>query len=189
MSHQHVLEPALRSISGAAEFSRHLLAKAGERLRRNGYYCSRLALHLAFEAEYKDPNRNNWGNWSGWGEETRFPETQNTDYLLARLKELWAGIDRSPHRHAKPVKVGVVLLGLVPLMQHQPDLFAPPPKEFLRPIPRRTAPLNHLMDEINAKYGRNTIGFGMQSDALRRKSMREFTGHAAFQRVPDLWEF
>ncbi len=183
MSHQHVLEPRLRTIAGAADFSHHLLAKAAERLRRNEYYCSHLSLQLAFVSENKDEERNNWGNWAGWGSETSFPETQDTDYLLARLNELWLEVEHPRFKRLKPIKVGVVLHGLVPITQHQPDLFAPPP----RVIGRTQTPassINHVVDSINAKYGRNTIGFGM-----RGSEAKQFTGHAAFQRVPDIWEF
>src|SRR5262249_8256806 len=42
MGHQHVLEPELRTSEGAANFARHLLTKAAERLRRGDYYCRRL---------------------------------------------------------------------------------------------------------------------------------------------------
>jgi hypothetical protein len=44
MGHQHALEPELRSNEGAADFARHLLTKAAERLRRGDYYCRRLGL-------------------------------------------------------------------------------------------------------------------------------------------------
>jgi len=43
MGHQHVLEPELRTRAGAQNFSRHLLTKAAERLRRGDYYCRRLS--------------------------------------------------------------------------------------------------------------------------------------------------
>jgi hypothetical protein len=46
MGHQHVLEPAFRTISGAQDFARHPLTKAAERLRRGDYFCHRLGLHL-----------------------------------------------------------------------------------------------------------------------------------------------
>ena len=45
MGHQHVLEFELRTNDGAANFARHLLTKAAERLRCGDYYCRRLGLH------------------------------------------------------------------------------------------------------------------------------------------------
>ena len=84
------------------------IAKAPERLRYQGYYCRRLGLSLSAADD--------WGKfWDGIG----FHETQDTYFLLARLTQLWRNVPR-----IKPVKVGVVLLGLVPAARHQPDLFA-----------------------------------------------------------------
>ena len=44
--------------------------------------------------------------------------------------------------------------------------------------------LSPLVDRINDRYGRCTIGFG-----LLPPEVRGFKGHAAFQRVPESWEF
>jgi hypothetical protein len=76
----------------------------------------------------------------------------------------------------KPLSVGVVLLGLVPATRHQPDLFAADNQSHQR--------LSPLVDRINRRYGRCTIGFG-----LFPSEVREFKGHAAFRRVPESWEF
>ncbi|MGB9152011.1 MAG: DNA polymerase [Alphaproteobacteria bacterium] len=159
ISHQHVLEPELRTIDGAGQFARHLLAKAAERLRHQGYYCRHLGLSLS--------SVNDGGKF--W-DEIGFHETQDTDFLLARLTQLWQQVPRM-----KPIKVGVVLFGLVPAAQHQPDLFADN---------SRRQSLSPLIDKINQRYGRGAIAFGKSSDQISR-----FTGHAAFQRVPEEFEF
>jgi hypothetical protein len=91
--------------------------------------------------------------------------------LLARLDELWP---RAPRY--KPLSVGVVLLDLVPAAMHQPDLFAADTQ--------RRQKLSPLIDRINDRYGRCTIGFG-----LLPPEVRGFKGHAAFHRVPESWEF
>jgi DNA polymerase IV len=159
LGHQHVLEPELRTTEGARQYAHHLLTRAAERLRHKDYYCRRLGVHLSW-----------MGDLGGWWDEISFQETRDTDFLLARLKQLWTGVP--PY---KPLTVGVVLLGLVPAMYHQPDLFAEEaPHDRLSP----------LIDQINRRYGRNTIGFGLVSEQVR-----EFNGHAAFQRVPEAWEF
>ena len=159
MGHQHVLEPELRTKEGARNFSHHLLTKAAERLRRSDYYCCRLGLSLSWT-----------GDQGGWWNETDFHETYDTDFLLARLEYLWLRVP--PY---KPLAVSVALLGLVPAIKHQPDLFAFNP---------RHQKLSPLVDRINGKYGRYAIGFG-----LIPPKVREFKGHAAFQRVPESWEF
>jgi len=66
-------------------------------------------------------------------------------------------------------------LGLVPAVHHQPDLLA---------SNRRHLRLSPLIDRINRRYGRNTIGFSYVP-----AQVRAFNGNAAFQRVPEAWEF
>jgi hypothetical protein len=111
------------------------------------------------------------GDLGGWWDETDFHETRDTGFLLARLEELWKQVPRY-----KPLSVGVVLLDLVPAEQHQPDLFAAGN--------HRRQKLSPLIDRINDRYGRCSIGFG-----LFPRDVRSFKGQAAFHRVPERWEF
>jgi DNA polymerase-4 len=160
IGHQHVLEPELRTKKAAHDFAQHLLTKAAERLRRGDYYCPRLGVYLSWV-----------GDLGGWWDETDFHETRDTGFLLTRLEELWQRVP--PY---KSLSVGVVLLDLVPADQHQPDLFA---ADNLR-----RQKLSPLIDRINDRYGRCSIGFG-----LFPSDVRAFKGHAAFHRVPERWEF
>ena len=160
IGHQHVLEPDLRTKKDAHHFAQHLLTKAAERLRRDDYYCRRLDLHLS-----------RTGDLGGWWDEITFLETRDTGFLLARLEEIWPRVPRY-----KPLSVGVVLLDLVPADYHQPDLFAADND--------RRQKLSPLVDRINDRYGRCSIGFG-----LFPSDVRAFKGHAAFHRVPESWEF
>ena len=137
-----------------------MLTKAAERLRRGDYYCRRLALHLSWT-----------GDLGGWWDEITFLETRDTGFLLARLEQLWPRVP-----HYKPLSIGVVLLDLVPASYHQPDLFAADND--------RRQKLSPLVDRINDRYGRCSIGFG-----LFPSDVRAFKGHAAFHRVPESWEF
>jgi DNA polymerase-4 len=160
MGHQHVLEPELRTNDGAANFARHLLTKAAERLRRGDYYCRRLGLDLSWT-----------GHLGGWWDEVSFNETRDTGFLLGCLDQLWPRVP-----NYKPLSVGVVLLDLVPASQHQSDLF--------EAHNQRRQKLSPLIDRINDRYGRYAIGFG-----LLPPDVRAFKGHAAFHRVPESWEF
>jgi len=163
ISHQHVLEPELRTPDGARQFSQHLLAKAAERLRRKDYFARRLGLSLSWSG-YQD----------GWWDEVDFHETQSTDFLLAQLTRLWRNVPRT-----KPMKVGIVLMDLVPAARHQPDLFAD-----TRPMAQRRLRLSPVIDCINQRYGRGAITFGKPADTIQR-----FTGHTVFQRIPEEFEF
>jgi DNA polymerase-4 len=122
--------------------------------------CRRLGLHLSWI-----------GDLSGFWDEISFNETRDTGFLLARLEQLWPHVPRY-----KPLSIGVVLLDVVPASHHQPDLFAADTD--------RREKLSPLVDRINDRYGRCSIGFG-----LFRADVRAFTGHAAFHRVPESWKF
>ena len=124
------------------------------------YYSRRLGVHLSWI-----------GDLGGYWDEITFHETHDTGFLLARLDQLWRRVPRT-----KPLSVGVVLLDLVPAARHQPDLFAADN--------HRRQQLSPLVDRINDRYGRCTIGFG-----LFPPDVRAFKGHAAFHRVPERWEF
>jgi hypothetical protein len=63
----------------------------------------------------------------------------------------------------------------VTALHHQPDLFEQQEGEDV---------LSPVVDGLNRRFGRNTIGFGQTS-----AKAKAFTGHAAFQRVPESWEF
>ncbi|MFY9287032.1 MAG: DNA polymerase [Alphaproteobacteria bacterium] len=160
ISHQHVLEPEFRNQAGARQFAQHLLTKATERLRYKGYYCRRLGISLRLEGE---PSRY-------WWNETTFAETQDTGFLMQQMMRLCINLPSF-----KPKKITVLLLDLVHTSKHQPDLFATQPER------KNLLP---LIDKINHRYGRNTISFGRVGDGVR-----SFTGHAAFQRVPERFEF
>ena len=127
----------MRTRQGAHDFAQHLLTKAAERLRRGDYFCRRLGVHLSWTGDLG-------GFWDG----PNFTETRDTGFLLARLDELWQRVPRY-----KPLSVGVVLLNLIPAAQHQPDLFAADNG--------RRQKLSPLVDRINDRYGRCTIGFGL----------------------------
>ena len=66
-----------------ANFARHLLTKAAERLRRGDYYCRRLGLHLSWT-----------GDLGGWWDEVSFNETRDTGFLLGCLDQLWLRVPR-----------------------------------------------------------------------------------------------
>jgi DNA polymerase-4 len=160
IGHQHVLEPELRTRDGAHDFAQHLLTKAAEcGCGAAIIIARRLGLHLSWVADL-----------GGYWDEITFQETRDTGFLLARLEQLWRRVPRY-----KPLSVGVVLLDLVPAGRHQPDPFAPDNHWRQK--------LSPLVDRINDRYGRR--------DQLRPVSARRagVQGHAAFNRVPERWEF
>ena len=140
IGHSHVLPPFLRTVPKAHAVLHRLLQKAAMRLRSIGHYARSLAVHL----EYFDHG--------SWGDEIRLTETQDTLVLTGALNQLWAR--RPAELRAKaPCRVGVVLLRLLPLRGHTPDLF------------RHTEEAAHerllgAMDTLNHTFGNGSVFFG-----------------------------
>ena len=98
-----------------------------------------------------------------------FNEAQDDPTLNRALLDIWKNVPT-----LKPLRVGVSLSDLVPANEHQQDLFDRP----------QNAALTKVVDELNDKFGKGAIGFGMTALSARR-----MTSKIAFQRVPDLSEF
>lgn len=143
IGHQHVLPPEDRRMDRAAPVIRQLLARAAERLRREGFYCRRLMLDIK------------WTQHLGHHvAERRFHETQDTGELLKILMPLW---NAAPS--LRPLRVGVVLADLTPQAAHQPDLFDRP-----KPVALVSA-----VDKLNNKFGRGTIAYGVGQRSMTSK--------------------
>jgi DNA polymerase-4 len=134
MSHQHVLSPENRHRAGYVPVLRRLVVKGAERLRRDGFYCTRLALDVKWT-----------GGRGHYGAEQDFQETKETAFLLQVLSRLAHGIPEG-----RPLRVGVVFGGLVADADHQPDLFTM----------REDRPLSTAIDRLNAKFAREIVAFG-----------------------------
>jgi DNA polymerase-4 len=156
LGHQHVLEPRLRNRQDALNVLQHLLMKAAERLRRYDYYCKRFSIVIRLDH-----------HMGYWWRETDFAETQDTQFLLRLLEKFYQEYDGT-----RPLRVGVTLHGLVPAHAHQEDLFAP----------RRPAALLTSIDEINKKYGRHSVTFGLNTYVQEKVGGDKI----AFQRVPEV---
>jgi DNA polymerase IV len=165
IGHSHVLAPSLRAAEPARQVARRLLAKAGSRLRRLDHNATRLTLGARVE------------NGGRFASEASFAATRDSICLLRALDSLWAQL---PPR-ARFRKVSVVLHGLSAGAQLQMDLFAPAPVQSAAQIK-----LSGALDTLNARYGKDTVGFGLwHSDAVNK-----YTGtKIAFTRIPDAAEF
>jgi DNA polymerase-4 len=155
MSHQHVLAPEERTIEKATPVVRRLLMRVAQRLRTDEFCCRRLSLDIK------------WAQGLGhYAEERRFQETQDTQFLLSSLMNLWGAVP-----NLKPLRIGVVLSDLVPSNAHQTSLFDKP----------ESIKLTSAIDKLNSRFGRGTISYGSSADPM--------TSKIAFRRVPTLDEF
>ena len=158
MGHEHVLEPRLRTREGGLTVLKKLITKASIRLRKEGYFAKQMGIFVRYV--------NREGHWEN---SAKFDETQDTWVFLKALDELWKEYPKVP-----PMKVGVVFYDLVKEDQHQMSLFRDP----------KRAELSQKMDEINKRYGKETVTFA---------SLHEYRDSAptriSFNRIPKLDEF
>jgi len=156
VGHSHVLPPEERNEEAAFGVIHRLTQKAAVRLRKMDYFAG--ALHISIK--YPDHTR--------WASDMRFADSQDTLHFIRVLGELW---DRRP-KGKNPLAVGVTLLNLREAQLITPSLF--------EQVENRNK-LSHLMDEINQKYGKNSVFLGGSFENLRSAPMR-----IAFTHIPDL---
>jgi DNA polymerase-4 len=162
VGHSHVLAPELRDPDSALAVLYRLLHKAAMRLRHYGYCAGGLGLHLTYtQAHGTGP--------AHWSDQARFSPHADTLQFNPVLAELW---QRRPPDPGPILKVGVTLTDLVEHSQVTRDLFDPDD---------RHETLNNVLDQINQRYGPNTLYFGGAHNGRGAAPMR-----IAFSHVPEL---
>ena len=139
-----------------------------------GHPSQHLAIAFAIVTAHDRPQRRSvdikWTQDQGhWIEGRSINEAQDNLTLSRVLLDIWKNVPKK-----KPLRVGVSLSDIVPANEHQQDLFDKP----------QNASLTKAIDELNEKFGKGMVGFG-----LAASSSRKLTSKIAFQRVPDLSEF
>ena len=158
ISHQHVMEPNLRTPDGSAGVLHRLLQKAAVRLRNYGLVTANLSVKIRF----RDGSR--------WKRTVELTPTQDTIQLTNALSKV---LSERPPQTSEPMSVAVALNKL-----YYAD--ATPLALFDGTGPAREK-LNTGLDKINEKYGKNTIYMGTSWNAKHSAPMR-----IAFHHIPDL---
>ena len=161
VGHSHVLAPELRDPDSALAVLYRLLHKAAMRLRHYGYCAGGLGLHLHYLKTDSGHAR--------WVDQARFSPHADTLQFNPVLAELW---QRRPPDPGPILKVGVTLTNLVEHSQVTRDLFDPDDQHET---------LNNVLDQINQRYGPNTLYFGGAHRGRGAAPMR-----IAFSHVPEL---
>jgi DNA polymerase-4 len=138
--HGRVLPPINRGRVDAHLTSRLLLIKAARRLRRDGWYASRLSLRLGLRER-------------GWSAETTLPIVRDDHAVLVALEELWSRVSLKPNESIK--RIGVTLYGLTPATERQTDLLLQDDRSR-----QRWETLTDRVDALNRRYGRTVISLG-----------------------------
>ena len=138
-----------------------LLHKAAMRLRHYDTCAGGLSLHLHY--------LNNATGRVHWVDQVRFSPHADTLRFNSLLAGLW---QRRPPDPAPILKVGITLSHLAEPGQISRDLFDPADEH---------AAINGVLDQINQRYGPNTLYFGGAHNGRGAAPMR-----IAFSHVPEL---
>lgn len=157
LGHSHVLPPHRRNAQDAKAVLHRLLQKACMRLRSYDLLTSGISLRVSFNQQ------------PPWQAEAHCTPTDDTLTLTHALETLW---QQYPTHADAPVSVGVMFYRLHAPHETVADLFASAPQKYN---------LNHILDSLNQRYGKNTVYFGGSHTALQDAPMR-----IAFNHVPDL---
>lgn len=175
IGHSRVLDPHLRTPDKARLVARRLTVKAATRMRRQGFYATNFSLGVRIQSSANGRER--------WGAELRLSPVQDNFAFLNALEELWDAMlcDIAPHRLQK---VSVTMTGLCRGEDITPDLFDTSSEAYQK-LNQRSEALSRVMDELNTKYGAETVRIG--------ESPQTESGYVgtkiAFSRIPDRAEF
>jgi DNA polymerase-4 len=156
ISHSSVLGPERRNPEHAYAVMNRLIQKAAMRLRKAGYYASRITVAL----KYLDGTR--------WEEDMRLVDTQDTMAFLHALDKLWA---KRPRDRRTILQVGMAYSDLVSEQDHTGSLFA---------AEERSKSLYSTLDKLNARFGKQAVYFASAHKARDRGGL-----HIAFNHIPD----
>jgi len=136
-----------------------LLQKAAMRLRS----YELLASNVKVKVKFKDQ--------PSFNADSHISPTDDTITLTSALETLW---QQYPVHKGEPIAIGVNFGGLVQAQEVAHDLFSEKPSAAKQK-------LNAALDQLNLKYGKNTVYLGGAHEALKDAPMR-----IAFNHIPSL---
>lgn len=165
--HGRVLPPGWRDARKAEEISRLLLTKAARRMRRDGYFASKLWLWLDI--------RNS--AWFGIGE---LPSVKDDHACLDGLKHLWIRARAELSPRAEIIRVGVTLAELSAANERQLDLLLNDDQDR-----QKCERITDTVDGLNRKFGKRVVTLGPWTPPPGGYA----GGKIAFNRIPSAEDF
>lgn len=175
VGHSHVLSPENRPVERAKMVGKRMLLKAASRLRRLGYQAKSMTVSIRLE------------NRKRIAADINFESMSDSQKLSRQWLVGWNKLTQQPdftciNTHNRIKKIAITLHHLQDATQAPDDLFTYTQnhdKEL------RNNKLSDAMDELNTKYGRNTV---TTADTLGDANVVTGT-KIAFSRIPDKAEF
>jgi DNA polymerase IV len=168
---QHVLAPEFRTPEFFYRVAQKLLHAAATKLRRLNLWAGGIGTRVSFLK--KQPSSTAMESASPyWEAGMRIYECRDTQMLQAHLEELWKDCPKG-----NALSVGVWLFNLVPDVLRTLSMFDSDEKRYRMSL---------VMDQINRRFGRNTIYLGGVHNVKAAAPTRvAFTNSG----IPDLTEF
>lgn len=181
VGHSHVLGGEWRPVHLAKSVARRLTCKAASRLRRIGYYATKMHFSVRLEDTYRGNNRERGARISY---ESKFFRSNDSFTLLENLYNMWETMLAQHPQIRRIKKISITLHGLTKAENAQIDMMELlDEKGTVRR--HRQEVLSSAMDKINHRYGRDAIVIGEIPQKLQ-----QFSGtKIAFDRIPDIEEF
>lgn len=140
--HGRVLPPEARSIDNAYPIARMLLIKAARRMRKAGYYSSRLYLWCGMrENSYSDS--------------LSIPIANDDQAVLSALRSAWAKMRATIPSHSKIIRVGITLGDLTLVGTRQLDMLSN--DDVVR---QKWERVTHAIDNLNRRYSKSLVTLG-----------------------------
>ena len=165
--HSRVLPPTWRTIDAALSCSRLLLTKASRRMRRDGFYASKLWLWLDLRSR-------------GWFSQRQLPCVQDDQACLAALGVLWEQARRELPSRVEIIRVSVTLAELSPANHRQLDLLLNDDAER-----RKCETVTNTIDRLNQKFGKRVVTLGAWTPPPGGYA----GGKIAYNRIPSAEDF
>lgn len=167
IGHGRVLPPDLRSLEKSRDVARLLLVKAARRLRRAGYYSSRLAVWLST-------------NHHGWSRGIPMPIINDDQACLSALNLIWNMAKEELPRRTTIFRVGVTLMEISPATHRQLDFLLN--DDVGR---KKWEQISSAIDNLNTRYGRTLVSIGQ----WQPPSGGNAGGKISYTRIPKAEDF
>lgn len=157
VSHSHVMAPEMRTEERTRAVLIRLIHKAAFRLRRLKYMAGTITIKIKY-----------FNALNSWKRKLNIGKCHDTQSMIKAFSFMWK--DRP--RGLTPLSVAVALSDLTPINEMSHSLFS---NDF------KQDKLSSALDEINEKYGTNSIYFGSMHDASESAPLR-----ISFTSIPDV---
>ena len=170
--HGRVISPEDRLRDDVKPIARMLLIKAARRMRKAGYYASRLFMWCNYRVSYED---------RAFGDSTTLPMINNDKACLDGLNIIWERLCEFLSPKTKIVRIGFTLGDISLAGTRQLDMLLNDDTER-----RKWERINQSIDHLNSKYSKSLVTLG----TWRPPAGGNLGGKISYTRIPraeDFW--